>query len=64
MVIFVFILLVSTSTMEQSFSTMNNSKTRFRKKMDDDILMDPLILYIKREIVTKFKVLIKKEVNI
>ena len=39
--------------MEQTFSIMNIIKDKFHNKIDDDILMESLILYIKRKIVTK-----------
>lgn len=53
MVELVHILLISIATMEQTFSIMNIIKDKFHNKIDDDILMESLILYIKRKIVTK-----------
>ena len=45
---------VSTTTIERAFSAMNIIKNRLRNKMEDDFLMDSMILYIEKEIATKF----------
>ena len=43
--------LVSTTTTEQAYSTMNIIKTRLCNKIEDEFLTDSLMLYIKKEIV-------------
>ena len=40
---------VSTTTIEQAFSTMNIIKTRCRNKIEDEFLTDSLMLYIEKE---------------
>ena len=35
---------------------MNIVKSRFRNKMEDEFLMDSLIVYIEKEIATKFSI--------
>ena len=45
---------VSNVTLESIFSTINIFKTKFCNKMKDNILIDSLILYNKREIFARF----------
>ncbi|XP_075645199.1 uncharacterized protein LOC142616200 [Castanea sativa] len=45
---------ISTATTERAFSAMNIIKNRLCNKMEDDFLMDSMILYIEKEIPTKF----------
>ena len=45
---------VSTATTERAFSAMKVVKTNLRKKMENDFLMDSLILYIEKDIVSTF----------
>ena len=47
----VFTLLVSTTTMELAFSTMNVTKTKFRNKMQDKFLMNAMMLFFEKDIV-------------
>jgi len=45
-------LLVSTVTIERSFSTIKIIKNRFRNKMEAEFLTNTMIIYIERDIVT------------
>ena len=45
---------VSTATTERAFSAMKVVKTNLRKKMENDFLMDSLMLYIEKDIVSTF----------
>jgi len=48
---FIFTLLVSTATTEQTFSAMKHVKTVFRNKMKEEFLADSMMIYIERELV-------------
>ena len=54
MVKFLFTLLVSIATIERAFSAMKVVKTNFRNKMENVFLMDSLMLYIEKDIVSTF----------
>ena len=43
-------LLISTATTERAFSAMNDIKTDFRNKMEDELLSDTMMLSIERDI--------------
>ena len=45
---------VSTATSEWVFSTMKLLKTRLRNKMEDELLVDNMIVYIEKKIVGNF----------
>jgi hypothetical protein len=47
-------LLVSIITTKRTFSVMKIFKTRLRKKMENDFLVNSLVLYIEKEIVESF----------
>ena len=47
-------LLVSTATTERAFSTMKLLKTRLCNRMEDELLVDNMIVYIEKEIVGNF----------
>ena len=47
---------VSTATTKRAFSIMKIVKTRLRNKMDDEFLLDNLVVYIEKEIVTTFNI--------
>ena len=49
-------LIVSTATIERAFSAMKHVKTRFRNRMEDELLADNLVVYIEREIAKNFTV--------
>ncbi|KAL4643199.1 hypothetical protein ACB092_02G076600 [Castanea dentata] len=54
MVRLVLTLLVSTTTTERAFSAKKVVKTNFRNKMENDLLMDSLMLYIEKDITSTF----------
>ena len=54
MVRLVLTLPISTTTTEQTFSAMKVVKTNFRNKMKNDFLMNSLMLYIEKDIVSTF----------
>ena len=41
---------VSTATIERAFSAMKLLKTRLRNRMEDELLVDNMIVYIEKEI--------------
>ena len=41
---------VSTATTKRAFSTMKLLKTRLRNRMEDELLVDNMIVYIEKEI--------------
>ena len=47
-------LLVFTGTTERAFSAMKLLKTRLRNRMEDELLADNMIVYIKKEIAGNF----------
>ena len=47
---------ISTATIERAFSVMKLSKTRFHNKMEDELLVDNIIVYIKKEIARNFTI--------
>ena len=47
---------VSTATTKQALSTMKLLKTRLRNRMEDKLLADNMIVYIKKEIAGNFTV--------
>jgi hypothetical protein len=46
--------LVSTATIERTFSTIKIAKTRLRNKIDDGFLANSLVFYIERRIAESF----------
>ena len=48
--------LVSTVSTERTFSAMKIVKTRLRKKIEDNLLRNLLVIYIEREIAEKITV--------
>ena len=54
MVRLVLTLPVSTATTKRAFSVMKVVKTNFRNKIENDFLMNSLILYIEKDIVSTF----------
>jgi hypothetical protein len=55
-VVLVFTLFISTATTERVFSTMNIVKIRLCNKIEDEFQTGSLMLYIEREIATKFSI--------
>ena len=49
-------LLVSTATTKRAFSTMKLLKTRFRNRVEDELLADNMIVYIEKEIAGNFTI--------
>ena len=47
---------ISTATIERAFLVMKLSKTRLHNKMKDELLVDNIIVYIKKEIVRNFTI--------
>ena len=47
---------VSIATIERAFSAMKLLKTRFRNKMEDELLADNMIIYIEKEIAGNFTI--------
>ena len=47
---------ISTATTERAFLVMKLSKTRLHNKMEDELLVDNIIVYIKKEIVRNFTI--------
>ena len=47
---------VSTATTERVFSTMKLLKTRFRNRMEDELLADNMIVYIEKKIAGNFTI--------
>ena len=47
---------VSTATTKRAFSTMKLLKTRFRNRVEDELLADNMIVYIEKEIAGNFTV--------
>ena len=47
-------LLISTATIERAFSAMKLSKTKLHNRMEDELLADNIIVYIKKEIARNF----------
>ena len=45
---------VSTATAERAFSTMKHVKTRLRNRIEDELLADNLVVYIKKGNCKKF----------
>ena len=45
---------ISTATIERAFLVMKLSKTRLHNKMEDELLVDNIIVYIKKEIARNF----------
>ena len=47
---------VSTATTERAFSAMKLLKTRLRNRMEDELLVDNMIVYIEKEIAGNFTI--------
>ena len=47
---------ISTATIESAFSVMKLSKTKLHNKMEDELLVDNIIVYIKKEIARNFTI--------
>ena len=47
---------VSTATTKRAFSTIKLLKTRLRNRMEDELLADNMIVYIKKEISRNFTI--------
>ena len=45
---------VSTATIKRTFSAMKLLKTRLRNRMEDELLVDNMIVYIEKEIARNF----------
>ena len=52
----VLILPVSTTTTERAFSALKLLKIRLRNRMEDELLADNMIVYIKKEIARNFTI--------